>query len=87
MALRGRQQAVVSPASDEKLPERAAAAEAARDSGQSALDLERCHKAPDVDVAGLTQHLAEQAEARRDQNRLGWDALVPHFVAAVEKEG
>jgi uncharacterized protein YndB with AHSA1/START domain len=27
------------------------------------------------------------AEARRDQNRRGWDALVPHFVAAVGTEG
>jgi len=27
--------------------------------------------------------LGEEAEARRDQNRSGWDALVPHFVAAV----
>ena len=31
--------------------------------------------------------LGEEAEARRDQNRSGWDALVPHFVAAVAKEG
>jgi uncharacterized protein YndB with AHSA1/START domain len=29
----------------------------------------------------------EDAEARRDQNRRGWDALVPHFVAAVGTEG
>ena len=31
--------------------------------------------------------LGGEAEARRDQNRNGWDALVPHFVAAVAKEG
>jgi uncharacterized protein YndB with AHSA1/START domain len=29
--------------------------------------------------------VGEEAEARRDQNRSGWDALVPHFVAAVGK--
>jgi hypothetical protein len=28
-----------------------------------------------------------EARARRDQNRSGWEALVPHFVAAVGKEG
>jgi hypothetical protein len=27
--------------------------------------------------------LGDQAEAWRDQNRGGWDALLPHFVAAV----
>jgi uncharacterized protein YndB with AHSA1/START domain len=31
--------------------------------------------------------LGDEAEARRDLNRSGWDALVPHFVAALEKEG
>jgi Activator of Hsp90 ATPase homolog 1-like protein len=29
--------------------------------------------------------VGEEAEAWRDQNRSGWDALVPHFVAAVGK--
>ena len=32
------------------------------------------------------EKLGEEAEVRRDQNRSGWDALVPHFVAAVENE-
>ena len=32
-------------------------------------------------------NVGDEAEARRDQNRSGWDALVPHFVAAVGKEG
>ena len=31
--------------------------------------------------------VGDEAEARRDQNRSGWDALLPHFVAAVRKEG
>ena len=29
--------------------------------------------------------LGDEADAWRDQNRGGWDALLPHFVAAVEK--
>ncbi len=31
------------------------------------------------------EKLGAQADARRDQNRGGWDALLPHFVAAVGK--
>lgn len=29
--------------------------------------------------------LGAEAATRRDRNRAGWDGLVPHFVAAVEK--
>jgi Activator of Hsp90 ATPase homolog 1-like protein len=29
--------------------------------------------------------LGEEADAWRDKNRGGWDALLPHFVAAAEK--
>jgi uncharacterized protein YndB with AHSA1/START domain len=31
--------------------------------------------------------LGQEAEARRDQNRSGWDALVPLFVAAAREGG
>jgi uncharacterized protein YndB with AHSA1/START domain len=31
--------------------------------------------------------MGEDADARRDQNRSGWDALVPSFMAAAGKEG
>jgi uncharacterized protein YndB with AHSA1/START domain len=30
--------------------------------------------------------LGDEAVSRRDQNRSGWDALVPHFVAALGGE-
>jgi uncharacterized protein YndB with AHSA1/START domain len=32
-------------------------------------------------------NLGDDAASRRDQNRRGWDALVPHFVAALGREG
>jgi hypothetical protein len=29
--------------------------------------------------------LGDEADAWRDQNRAGWDALLPHFAAAVRE--
>ena len=34
---------------------------------------------------GGWETLGEEAVSRRDQNRGGWDALLPHFAAAAEK--